>query len=270
MKTHVLAALLLAPGLALAAECQHSAPRALDLDLEGVSSIRFAVAGHTLQIEPGSGQPSVSGKACSSDPEMLGAITVEQSRSGSELRVELKSEARFSGIFFGRTYAYLDLAASLPADMPISLELGSGELEVRGMRTVEAQVGSGDLDLRDGSSLRLTVGSGDAEIANLDGTVEVEVGSGDVSIENVAGLRVFQVGSGDLEATDVRGDVHIERLGSGDIELTGIRGNVVVDRIGSGDLEVRDVTGGLRVVEIGAGDVDHRGVAGAVELPGRR
>ena len=261
----VAAALALLPFAAQAAECKFSAERRLELDLQGVSSVRFDVGGHTLRLKAGSA--GVEGRACSSDPDRLDAITVRQRRIGDELRVELKSEARFSGLFLSPTYAYLELDARLPASLPVALELGSGDLLVEGMGQINVDMGSGDLVVRDGQSLRLSVGSGDAEIEQIAGEVRVEVGSGDVSLRDIGSLLATRVGSGELEARGIRGNARIEDLGSGDVELEQVDGDVIADDIGSGDLSVSDVKGDLRVDEIGSGDVDHRRVGGRVSLP---
>jgi DUF4097 and DUF4098 domain-containing protein YvlB len=265
--TIIPALLLLAPALGSAADCKHSAPRSLDLDLQGVKSLRFEVGSSDLRIRAATGAPRIEGRACSSDPEQLEAITVTQQRVGDELRVELKSEAKFSGIFMTRTYGYLELAATLPADVPLAIELGSGDIAVDGMQHIGADVGSGDLVINDAASVRLGVGSGDAEISRVAGEVRVEVGSGDAVIREAGSLLITRVGSGDLEAEDIRGNVRIERLGSGDIELERIAGNVTAEDIGSGDLSVREVAGDLKVDDIGSGDVDHRDVKGSVEIP---
>lgn len=260
------AALAFAPLGAQAADCKFSAERTLDLDMDGVTAVRFDVRGHTLRLKAGN-TASIQGRACSSDPDKLEAITLRQRRVGDELRVELSSEASFSGLFLSPTYAYLDLDASLPASLPVALELGSGDLLVEGMNQVNVDMGSGDLVVHDGQSLRLSVGSGDAEAERIAGEVRVEVGSGDINLRDIGSLLATRVGSGDLEARGIRGDARIEDLGSGDVEIEDVGGNVVAEDIGSGDLSVSDVKGDLQVDEIGSGDVDHRRVSGKVSLP---
>jgi hypothetical protein len=266
MKWQALAAALALTPLGLqAADCKFSAKRSLDLDLGGVTSVRFDVGGHTLRLK--AGDPGIEGRACSSNPDQLDAIVLRQRRIGDELRVELSSETRFSGLFLSPTYAYLDLDASLPASLPVALELGSGDLLVEGMNAVNVDMGSGDLVVHDGQSLRLSVGSGDAEAERIAGEVRVEVGSGDINLRDIGSLLATRVGSGDLEARGIRGDARIEDLGSGDVEIEDVGGNVVAEDIGSGDLSVSDIKGDLQVDEIGTGDVDHRRVSGKVSLP---
>ncbi len=268
LKTLAAALILLGPGIAPAADCKHSAPRALQLDLDGVTSVRFDVGAHNLRIGASKGdEAGIDGKACSSDADKLDTVTLRQRRIGSELRVELRSDTSFRGGFFGKQYGYLDVAARLPAALPIAVELGSGDVEVRDMGSVNVDMGSGDLLVSRAGAIRLSIGSGDAEIETVAGEVRVEVGSGDVVLRDAGSLLVTRLGSGDLNGRDIRGDVLIEQLGSGDIELAGIGGSVEVEDIGSGDLSVEDVAGDLRVDDIGSGDVDHRRIAGRVSLP---
>lgn len=267
-KSLAAALILIGPGIALAADCKYSAPRALQLDLEGVTSVRFDVGAHTLRIGAAQGaEAGIEGKACSSDADKLEAVTLRQRRIGSELRVELRSDTSFRGGFFGKQYGYLDVAARLPAAMPVAVELGSGDVAVGDMGRINVDMGSGDLLVSRVGEIRLSIGSGDAEIETVAGEVRVEVGSGDVVLRDAGSLLVTRLGSGDLDGRDIRGDVLIEELGSGDIELSGVGGNVWVEDIGSGDLSVSDVAGDLRVDDIGSGDVDHRRVRGAVSLP---
>ena len=266
-KSLAAALILIGPGIALAADCKYSAPRALQLDLEGVTSVRFDVGGHTLRIDAGTEAAQIEGKACSSDADKLDAMVIKQRRLGSELRVELGADASFRGTFFGKRYGYFDLAARLPAALPVAVELGSGELHVRGMDKTNVDMGSGDLFVTKAGELRLSIGSGDAEIEGVEGEARIEVGSGSVAIRDAGSLLVTRLGSGDLDGRGIRGSVLVEELGSGDIELSGVGGSVRAERIGSGDLSVSDVAGDLRVDTLGSGDVDHERVAGAVSLP---
>jgi hypothetical protein len=261
----LLTALALLPLGAQAADCKFSAERSLALDLQGVNSVRFDVRGHTLRLKAGSAD--IRGRACSSDPDKLDAVTLNQHRVGDELRIELSSKASFSGLFLSPTYAYLDLDASLPATLPVALKLGSGDLLVESIDQVHVDMGSGELRVRDGQSLQLKVGSGDAEVENMAAEVRVEVGSGDVKLRSIGSLSAVRVGSGELQAQGIRGHARIERLGSGDVEIEQVGGSVSAEDIGSGNLSVSDVKGDLQVDAIGSGDVDHRQVGGKVILP---
>ncbi|MCB1554926.1 MAG: DUF4097 family beta strand repeat protein [Xanthomonadales bacterium] len=256
----------LSGGAASASECANSEPRPLDLDLTGIERVEFDLGGSTLRLHAGA-SPSVRAKACSSHADQLDKIQLVQSRNGSTLVIRAESKAEWSGIFFATTYGYLDIDATLPAGLPLDLQVGSGEADVVGIEAVMADVGSGDLKVRDARSLKLDVGSGDAEVENVAGSVEVEVGSGDAQIRGAGDIANAEVGSGDLEIENVRGDVHIDSIGSGDLTVRTVDGSVSAGKIGSGDLVTRDVKGDLSVRRIGSGDVSHSGVGGRVDLP---
>jgi hypothetical protein len=266
MTRTLLALALCAPALALA-DCQHSAPRTLDLDLDGVREVRIAIGSHTLELRGGDGPARIGGRACASEADVLARITLTQERRGDVLLVRAESNVSFVGIFFSPTYARLELEGSLPASLPLRLDVGSGEASLRGLGEVTAMVGSGELDLVGASRLLAEVGSGDLTARDIAGPVRIEVGSGDAELEGIGALEVERVGSGDLSARHIGGDARVRDLGSGDVALADVRGAVIVESVGSGDLEVDDVDGDLLVDSLGSGDVRHAGIAGRVMLP---
>jgi len=254
MRHLILAALLLAPAVAMADEpqCKFHADRNMDLDLGGVRQIRFVVNSHDLKVDGSAGGKfAVQGRACASTQEMADNLVVVQSKEGDTLVVELKDK-REGGwhMGWGSNYSYLKVTASVPGNLPIVVNVGSGDAEVRNVASLESTAGSGDL-----------------EVAGVRGTVKANVGSGDVKIANSGAVEVGSVGSGDLTAHDITGGVRIGTVGSGDAKLTNITGDVDVGTIGSGDLDVDGVKGNLSVRTAGSGDVDHKGVTGKVDLP---
>ncbi|UPG89180.1 DUF2807 domain-containing protein [Luteibacter aegosomaticola] len=257
MRHLILAALLLAPAAAMADEpqCKFHADRNLDLDLAGVRQIRFVVNSHDLKVDGAAGgKPSVQGRACASTQEAADNLVVVQSKEGSTLVVELKDK-RDGGwhMGWGSNYAYLKVQASVPGNLPIEVNVGSGDAKVRNVASLESTAGSGDL-----------------EVDSVRGTVKANVGSGDVKLSNTGAVEVGSVGSGDLTARNVTGGVRIATVGSGDAKLTDITGDVDVGTIGSGDLDVNGVKGNLTVRTKGSGDVDQTGVTGKVDIPHKR
>ncbi|MGJ4802104.1 hypothetical protein [Luteimonas sp. SDU82] len=258
---------------ALAAECSHSAPRSLDLDLRGVKTVMFEVGPHELRVDATpAATGALSGRACASSADRLDALTLTQQREGDRLRVRLAHGEAGWSLGLGRRYAYLSLQASVPDDVLVQLDVGSGDAWLTGAAAASADVGSGDVELR-----------------RIRGLATVKVGSGDVAVDDAGRLKVLSIGSGDVEARDVRGDsevgsigsgdfslrraagsVSIESIGSGDADLADIEGDVRIGSIGSGDVDAQGVGGGLSVSSVGSGDIDHSGVRGAVELPRRR
>lgn len=111
---------------------------------------------------------------------------------------------------------------TLPRKVPVTGDLGSGSLDVSGMRSVDVDVGSGSVDIADvRGKVRAHTGSGAIELADINGPVDVDTGSGQVEGERVASGEVVastSSGSISLELSDprsVRADT-----GSGQIELT--------------------------------------------------
>ena len=267
MTRTLLALALLTPALALADRCEHSAPRSLDLDLDGIREVQLEIGSDTIEVVAGSGPHALTGRACASDPDVLDRITVSQERRGDVLIVRADSAVSFTGLFFSPTYAYLELQASLPATVPLRMDFGSGEARIRGIDAVTAEVGSGDLVVTAAQRLVAEVGSGDISAEQVAGEVRIDVGSGDAELRDIGALDSARVGSGDLTVHGIHGHARVESVGSGDATLRDVRGNVIVESVGSGGLEVDQVGGELRVSHLGSGDVRHAGVAGAVSLP---
>ncbi|HYG05800.1 MAG TPA: DUF4097 family beta strand repeat-containing protein [Stenotrophomonas sp.] len=249
-------------------QCKASEPRELKLDLAGVKSVLFEVNHHDLHVKgvPGNAG-SASGRACASSPERLKQLTLTQRRNGSQLIVTLASNN--SGWSFGNTYAYLDIRASVPAGLPVQLDVGSGDADVEGVAALKLETGSGDIKGRDiKGPVTAKAGSGDIQLERI-GALKVEsVGSGDLRAQQVNGpAEVGSLGSGDLDLIEVQGPVHVGSVNSGDVELRAIKGSVTVDSIGSGDVTARDIGGDLTVRRKGSGDVNHSGVRGKINVP---
>src|SRR5690606_1173106 len=127
MKTLILPALFALSGSAHAtADCAHSSPRSLDLDLDGVARVVVEVRNSTLRLRAGD-TPSASGRACSSHADQLDKIQLVQSRSDDTLTIKAESKAEWTGIFFSATYGYLDFDVTLPSNLPLELYVGSGD-----------------------------------------------------------------------------------------------------------------------------------------------
>lgn len=254
------------------AQCRHSQPRDLALQLDGVRTVRFDIGNSKLRVD-GAGSPdsTLRGRACASSESALGTLVLEQQRSGDTLHVTMRRTSNASG-WRGNHYAYLDLAGQVPANVLVQAVVGSGDAIVSGVSAASADVGSGDAELqRIAGRVTTKVGSGDVTIDDVGGLKVLSIGSGDVEARDVRGpVEVGSVGSGDFKLQGARGDVSIGSLGSGDIDLRDVEGNVQVGSIGSGDLDIRGVSGDLTVGSKGSGDIDHADVRGAVGLPRRR
>ena len=253
MRRLLLAALLIAPLAAHANDCKYEAPRNLSLDLTGIHSVQIDLHSHDLHLSGSDSAKSgeLTGRACASEPKLLDDLVVTQRREGDRLIVDVgggKSHVMIS--LFGSSYRNLDVNLQLPTQMPVVLNVGSGDAWVTGLQRLESQVGSGDL-----------------HVSKISGPFSTSVGSGDVDARDIGSLDLGAMGSGDLKAEGIKGDARVGAVGSGDVVLSGVGGNVRAETLGSGDLKVRDVRGDFSLGAKGSGDVSHSGVQGKVSVP---
>ncbi len=251
-------------------KCEHSAPRDLKLDIGDARAVVFEIGPHDLRLTASPKAPGrVKGRACSSDPKALEDLVVTQERVGDKLVVRAGRKESNVINLFGSYYASLELEGTVPDNVMVQLDVGSGDAWVTGASALSVDTGSGDVDAK-----------------RIRGAVTAKVSSGDVVLDDIGSLRVLSIGSGDMSAARVRGAVDVGSIGSGDFELDGAQGNVEIGSIGSGDanasdiggdvrvgsigsggIDVRDVRGGLTVRSVGSGSVKHSNVAGAVSVP---
>lgn len=258
-------------GQALASdECRHTAPRDLQLDLRGVKAVMFEIGPHNLVVKASPGaKAEVKGKACASDPDRLADLTLTQQRVGEKLVIKAERDDIVQFNFGGNHYAYLVLNATVPDDVMVQVDVGSGDARVEGASAMSADVGSGDVEARNiRGQVTADVNSGDIELDTIGSLHVLSVGSGHLNARRVKGNAVVgDIGSGSVELRDVGGDVSVEEIGSGDLKADQIAGNVNAGRIGSGGLDAHDVRGSLTVRRVGSGSVDHSGITGRVDVP---
>ena len=253
MRRLIAAALLLAPIVCFAASpCKYEAPRNLQLDLAGIRGIQIDVHSQDLHLTGSdNSKGTVTGRACASSQAVLDKLQVSQRRDGDQLLIDIGGDGGFTfNLFGGNSYASLDVTMQLPANLPVTLRVGSGDADVAGVQQLQASVGSGDLHVR-----------------RLAGKLGASVGSGDIDATDIGGLDLGSVGSGDVKAEGIKGDARIGSIGSGDVTLRQVGGNVHADTLGSGDLDVSDVGGDFSLGAKGSGDVTHAGVKGKVNVP---
>jgi hypothetical protein len=252
MRRLFLAALLFAPLASHADDCKYQAPRNLTLDLAGVREVQVDIRNYDLHLNGDAAAKggTVNGRACASDPKLLDELVVTQRREGDRLIVEAGSDHHINISLFGRSSTSLKLDMQLPAQMPVVLNVGSGDALVNGLQ-----------------SLRTKVGSGDLHVSKIAGPFAMSVGSGEVEAKDVGSVDAGSVGSGDLKINGVRGDVRVGSIGSGSVAIRSVGGGIRVDTLGSGDLRVYDVRGDFSLGAKGSGDVSHSGVVGKVNVP---
>jgi hypothetical protein len=147
----------------------------------------------------------------------------------------------------------LDLTIEVPVDLPVDVEDGSGDLEIRNV---------GPLELSDGS--------GEATIEHVNGNLSVKDGSGELHITDVKGDVEVTDGSGELEIRDVEGGVEIGNKGSGTLRITSVAKSVRVRAKGSGPIDVTHVGGDFTVESSASGSIEYSDVKGRVDVPPER
>lgn len=265
--------LLALAGAAGAEECRYSAPRNVDLDGASLKSLLLNLGATDAQVRGVSGlnQVEIRGTACASNPQWLKDVRIESSRSADSATVTVRTgdHGITLGLFGFSRYAYMKLSVSVPPQLAVAIDSGSGDVIAEALASLDFHSGSGDLKADEiAGPLTLQLGSGDVEAQRV-GEVQLRsTGSGDVSVEGVRGdVRADHAGSGDLHFSNVGGGVWVGSIGSGDLHLGNIGRNVQVGSIGSGDVIVDGVDGNLEVDAAGSGDVTYHGVKGSVHVP---
>jgi DUF4097 and DUF4098 domain-containing protein YvlB len=225
MRTLTTIALLLTAATASAdifGDCSFTEKRNVAAPAAGVSRIVIIGRAGYLHINGrrGSGEVRASGTACASSRDVLADTKLTLSRSGSELRIEAETPDS-SGIF---SSAKLDFEVTVPDNIALRVEDGSGDLTIDTVASVD-----------------LTDGSGDISIRNVIGDVAVRDGSGDMKIDNVSGNGV--------DIRNVKHDVHIGNKGSGSVEVSDVGGNFRVGNKGGGSIDWTRVAGHVDVPE---------------------
>jgi hypothetical protein len=247
-------ALLVVAAAAGAEPCRYSAPRSVDLDATTLKSLLVNLGATDAHVRgvAGLSKVEVRGTACASNPQWLGDLRIETSHAGAEATVTVRTgDHENSFNLLGRSrYAYLKLSVSVPLQLAVTIDSGSGDVVAESLESLDFHSGSGDLKAH-----------------QISGALTLELGSADVDASGVGNVELRSTGSGDVTVSDVRGDVSLGSDGSGDLRLQNIGGNVQVDSIGSGDLVVDNVTGNLQVGATGSGNVSYHDVKGTVHVP---
>lgn len=112
---------------------------------------------------------------------------------------------------------------------------------------IRGELGSGDLSLTGVSTVDLRTGSGNVEITEASGAVKVQAGSGDMTITDVGGNLDTRTGSGNIDASGLSGALNAARTGSGDVSLSLTKSGAVRTHTGSGNVDVAVPAGSYRV-----------------------
>lgn len=247
-KTILIATATIALAVSAHADCEHSRKLAIaPIDAANVKLVRIDASAGSLEVL-GSATRSIGagGEACASTSSRLDGIELTSERRGDEvlIRVDIDS-AR--GLFFSRTYAYLDLKVELPEGMAVEIDDGSGEIDVTNVGELDIDDGSGSITVTRSGPTRIDDGSGSIALTDIAGDVSIEDGSGEIEIDGVTGNVRIDDGSGSVEITNVGSDVIIEDDGSGSIRVTDVKGDLRVGDHGSGGLSFDRIDGKVSV-----------------------
>jgi hypothetical protein len=244
-----LALVAILPGALLAQD--YTAPRTATVPARGAQRIEVIGRAGSLRIDgrAGATEVTVRGTARASSRARLEEVRLIAEVKNGTIYVEADiPEHDWQG--WDDSYQALDLTIEVPAQLPIDVEDGSGDLEIRNV---------GDLDVRDGS--------GEMIIEHVAGRLRVKDGSGSVRITDVRGDVDASDGSGDLEIRDVQGGVDVDRKGSGELRVANVTKSVHVGSKGSGTVDVSRVGGDFVVDQKARGDIEYADVKGRVDIP---
>lgn len=164
----------------------------------------------------------------------------DPARVAEEIRKSPPIEQHGNFVRIGRlppgSNARVEYVVVVPEDTDVSASVGSGSLDVRGVR----------------GPARLHAGSGSITAESIAGDVEAGTGSGSIQLRDVAGEARAKTGSGSIVLEDVRAGIRAS-TGSGRIRVLRPGGSVV-SRTGSGDVELREARGDVQV-NTASGDI---------------
>ncbi len=216
--------MLLLPVVALADDCAHEEILDIDLPASAVERLDIKAGAGSLQVlgDSADGQIHLHGRVCASRKSLLEGVALRHAlRDGTQLIETVIPDT--DATFWTSNYLRLDLTVTLPAGLPVSIDDGSGDVQVSGT-----------------GALRLEDGSGSARIDGVEGGVVVRDGSGDLRISQVNGDVEVKDGSGALFIADIQGRVDI-RDGSGSIDVQDVAAEVTIHEAGSGSVAVQRV-----------------------------
>ena len=252
-------------------DCEHTAPRDLDLDAGEITTLEVVARAGSLDIrgETDARQVIVRGKACAASAELLAQIRLVERREGERLIVTAELPENDSG-WGSNDYSRLDLTLTVPAHIALKVNDSSGAADIRNVASADVEDSSGELRLSDiAGDVAVADTSGAIVIERIGGNVLISSdGSGGIEIDDVAGNAVIREdGSGEIVLRQVRGDAVVEEDGSGSISFTTIGGDARVDEDGSGSIEADDIGRDFVVGRDGSGGIDHSNVRGSVRIP---
>lgn len=206
--------------------------RNLDLNADGID---------TLRIEAGAGSLDVTGVSGADEISVMATIYMS-GRNDDKARKKIESDlvltldqqgnkAVLKAWFENKLFRFgdgssVELVVRMPDGMNLAVDDGSGSIEISDI--------SGDIDIEDGS--------GSITMSNVGGEIEIEDGSGSITADVVGGNISIVDGSGGIRVDGVAGSVTIDD-GSGSISVNGVEKDLIIVDDGSGGLNFSDIKG---------------------------
>jgi hypothetical protein len=230
---------------------EYTAQRNATLSTRGARRIEVYAKAGLLRIEgrEGATEVRVRGTARASSRSLLDQIRLIAEPRDGGVRIEAEIPERDRGWSDDEDRQALDLVIEVPSTIPLEVEDGSGDLEIRNVGPVDLTDGSGEAIIESvAGRLRVKDGSGELRITGVRGDVEVEDGSGEIEIRKIRGeVDVRNDGSGELRIDEVGRSVHVGSKGSGAVGVSHVGGDLVIDRVSSRSVDYSDVRGRIDV-----------------------
>ena len=235
MRSFIVMAMFLASFTASAGS-DYTETRDLTIDADGLELFFINAGAGRIDVEGVDGVDRIEVKATIIIPDTDEDDALKAIEKKLELGLERKDgqavlKSRFENGFWGfGSGGRIDLEIRAPATLAISIDDGSGSMDVRNfVSDVRIDDGSGSIDVQMVGSLDIDDGSGSIDVTDVAGDVFVDDGSGTIAVDKVGGSVTIDDGSGGIRVTDVAGDLTILDAGSGGVSFSDIRGTVEQD-----------------------------------------
>mgnify|MGYP001817288100 FL=1 len=235
MRSFIVMAMFLASFTASAGS-DYTETRDLTIDADGLELFFINAGAGRIDVEGVDGVDRIEVRATIIIPDTDEDDALKAIEKKLELGLERKDgqavlKSWFENGFWGfGSGGRIDLEIRAPATLAISIDDGSGSMDVRNfVSDVRIDDGSGSIDVQMVGSLDIDDGSGSIDVTDVAGDVFVDDGSGTIAVDKVGGSVTIDDGSGGIRVTDVAGDLTILDAGSGGVSFSDIRGTVEQD-----------------------------------------
>jgi DUF4097 and DUF4098 domain-containing protein YvlB len=222
----------------------------LNTEAKGIQVLDISCGAGTLVIE-GKEQQDIKIEAVIEIEGMSDREAQEFIKDKIELSLARKGavaylKSKVNDSFWGSKDAQVNLVITLPPNLNLKIDDGSGSIRLRRMDgDVSIKDGSGSIEVSDTKgNLTIVDASGSTDVRNIQGDVTVKDGSGSISAEKIGGDLTLMDGSGSIEVRGVDGAVLVND-GSGSIDIHDVQKDVTIESDGSGGCNISGVKGGV-------------------------